>query len=277
MLKVALSHDVDRIRKSHQYITRTGRSVLSLNFKDVLNQIKDLNNKNQYWGFDDVIKIESDFGVKSTFFFLNESIPFKPFKPSQWKLSLGRYKISENKIVKIIQWLDSNGWEIGVHGSYQSYNNEKLLIHEKEVLEKIVGHEISGIRQHYVNLNDSTWQFQLNAGFKYDSTWGLKEEIGYREERTKPFSPFNNHFYVIPFTIMDSCFASTKDKWTQLNNLIESTIKNNSILVINWHTNNFSELDFPNYKNDYIKIIQTCVNNNAKFYTLRDYYTEISS
>ena len=275
MLRVALSHDVDRIRKSHQYITRIGRSLLRLNFNGVSNQLLDLLNSNQYWGFDEVIKIETSFGVKSTFFFLNESIKLNILKPATWKLSMGRYSIHEKKIVNIIKWLYANGWEIGVHGSYMSYNNPSLLVHEKTALEEIVNHEIIGIRQHYVNLSELTWNIQSNAGFKYDSTWGLKEGIGYRDNLIKPFFPLNNSFCVIPFTIMDSGFASTSNRWDELNRLIDSTIANNSILVINWHTNNFSALDFPGFRENYIKIIETCVNRGAKFYTLSEYYNEI--
>lgn len=277
MLRVALSHDVDRIRKSHQYFTRTGRALASMDFRGALGQMKDIFNKNQYWGFDEVIKIESDFGVKSTFFFLNESLSTNLFKPKSWKLSLGRYSIHEDKVVEIIKWLDQNGWEIGVHGSYLSYKDPDLLISEKKTLEKIVGHEVIGIRQHYINMNDFTWQYQSNAGFKYDSTWGLGEEIGYRDNRVKPFSPLNNSFKVIPFAVMDSCFAAEPNKWEKLQRVIEQTIENDSILVINWHTNNFSELDFPEYKNNYIRIIEKCIENGAKFYTLGEYYKQIIS
>lgn len=277
MLRVALSHDVDRIRKSHQYVTRIGRSLLKLNINGVINQIRDIGRSDQYWGFDEVIKIESDYGVKSTFFLLNESMRFNIWKPSSWKLSLGRYRINEKRITNMIKWLDSNGWEVGVHGSYHSYNNLKLLAHEKAVLEDIVGHEVIGIRQHYINLDDSTWKIQSEVGFKYDSTWGLGEGIGFRENRIRPFTPLNSSFHVIPFAVMDSCFASTPDRWEQLNNLIELAIKNDSILVINWHTNNFSELDFPHYKDNYMRIIETCINRGAKFYTLEDYYKEISA
>ncbi|RPH30778.1 MAG: hypothetical protein EHM93_15060 [Bacteroidales bacterium] len=276
MLRVALTHDVDRVRKSHQYITRIGRSLVKLNLKGVVEQLLDLTINDQYWGFDEIIKIESDFGVKSTCFFLNESIGLNLLKPSSWKLALGRYKITEKRIVNIIKWLDANGWEIGVHGSYFSYNSSKLLVNEKKTLEEIVGHEIIGIRQHYINMNDSTWKLQFNAGFKYDSTWGLGDEIGYRGNRIKPFTPLNNSYYVIPFAVMDSCFASTLNKWEKLQMIIDQTIEKDSILVINWHTNNYSELDFPEYKNNYIKIIERCVSMGAVFYTLKDYYKEIT-
>jgi peptidoglycan/xylan/chitin deacetylase (PgdA/CDA1 family) len=277
MLRVALSHDVDRITKSHQFITRTWRSIYSADYRGVLNQIKDLGRSNQYWGFDEVIKIESEFGVKSTFFFLNESLRTNILSPNSWKLSMGRYNIHDRKVVNIIKWLDTNGWEIGVHGSYLSFKNLNLLISEKKTLESIVGHEIIGIRQHYINIADTTWQLQFNAGFKYDSTWGLGEEIGYRENIVKPFSPLNNSFRVIPFAVMDSCFASTPNKWDKLQTIIDQTIENDAILVINWHTNNYSELDFPDYKKNYIKIIETCIKNGAKFYTLKDYYNQILS
>lgn len=276
MLRVALSHDVDRIRKSYQYLTRIGRTILTANLEGFINQFRDIGRKNPFWGFDEIIRIESEFGVKSTFFFLNESIRTNLLRPDLWKLSLGRYRVEEEKVSDIIRWLDSNGWEIGVHGSYLSYRMPALLLSEKLKLEAIVDHEIVGVRQHYINLDDTTWKIQSDIGFKYDSTWGLREDIGFRENRIRPFNPFSDSFYVIPFAIMDSCFSSTENKWHKLQELIDTTILNDSILVLNWHSNNYSETDFPGYKSDYIRIIQTCLRQGARFYTLKEYYDELT-
>ena len=64
---VCLTHDVDRIRKSYQYIThfiKTGKlyHIASLFSK-----------KNPYWKFNKIMEIEERYEVRSTFFFLNES------------------------------------------------------------------------------------------------------------------------------------------------------------------------------------------------------------
>ena len=135
MIKVALTHDVDRTRKTYQYFTHPLKELIKLDLNGLLRQIKSYSSTNNYWGFNEIIKIETKYNVKSTFFFLNETLPFNLFKLSNWKLSLGRYDITHPEIIKIIKYLDNNGWEIGLHGSFSSYNNKRLLEKEKEVLE----------------------------------------------------------------------------------------------------------------------------------------------
>lgn len=272
MLKVALSHDIDRIYKTHQHFTRTLRALKERNTKLLLYQFTSLFEKHPYWGFDDIIEVENKYAVRSTMFFLDESAKFKLLCPSEWKIALGRYKIFNKRIVNIMQWLDNNGWEIGVHGSYYSFNNENLLRKEKQNIESIIGHEVIGIRQHYLNLNSTTWKKQYNTGFLYDSSWGLTNGIGFREEKLKPFSPLQNEFYVIPMAIMDSEFVKVENCWKKLDQIIKIIEENNSILVINWHNNSFNEIDFPLFKTYYIELISRLKDKGATFYTLGDYY-----
>ena len=58
------------------------------------------------------MEIEGKYGVRSTFFFLNESKQFNVLRPDEWKLSLERYNFNEEKITDIIQKLHAGGWEI---------------------------------------------------------------------------------------------------------------------------------------------------------------------
>lgn len=272
MLKVCLTHDIDRVVKSHQYITRTARALLQLDHKSLIRQGRSLFDKHPYWGFDKMIEIENKNKVKSTVFFLNESIKHDILKPSTYKLSAGRYKIHDKRIVDIIQYLDANGWEIGVHGSYRSYKDIELLKREKAVLEEIVGHEVIGIRQHYLNMNDMTWKYQYEAGFKYDSTLGFTRKIGFKDGHVTPFSPFNNDFFVFPLALMDFCFMETPNKWEEFEKLIDHCERENGLFVVNYHQNNFHEPDFPGYMDSYIEIIERCEKRGAAFMTIGDAY-----
>ncbi len=272
MFKVALTHDVDRVKKSYQYFSYFLRNVLNKNYKQALYHITSFFYAEPYWNFDKIIKIEESYKVKSTFFFMNEEIKFQLFNPKNWKLSLGRYKIEEEKIMNVIKYLDQNGWEIGLHGSYNSFKDVKLLQTEKSLLESIVGHNISGIRQHYLNLDKSTWKIQKEIGFKYDTSFGYRYDIGYKDEKFLSFHPFGDDFTVFPLVIMDSCFMNSAKKKEKLSHLLDITEKNNSILVINWHQRSFNENEFPGYKKAYCDIIEECKKRNAIFKTLKDYF-----
>ena len=279
MLKVALSHDVDRISKHYQYFTYFIKNIVKADFKKAKYHFDSFFKEEPYWNFPEIIKIEESLKVKSTFFFLDETIPFKPFpfNRKNWELALGRYDINQEKVQKIMVWLDQNGWEIGVHGSYNSFNNIELLQKEKRRIEAIINHEIIGIRQHYLNWDESTWNIQKELGFRYDSTWGLTNEIGVKDGKIEPFRPFNDYFISIPLMIMDTPFMSMKDNWIEFLKLSEELEKNDGILVLNWHQRVFNEKEFPGYETLYIKIIEECKKNNAKFATLGEFYEELNS
>lgn len=274
MLKVSLTHDVDRTSKSYQYITHALRSIFRNDFEAFRYHVTTWSLRNKvYWGFDDIIAIEDHYGVKSTFYFLIESFPFILLNPSTWKLSLGRYNIHEERIQNIIRFLDRNGWEVGLHGSYASYNNFGLLHYEKKVLESIVGHPIIGIRQHYLNLNENSWWFQNRAGFQYDASWGYLREIGFKENKIRPFRPLDNQFIVFPLAIMDSCYMNSFNRIHKLQDIILKCIDNDAVLVLNWHSNNYHEKEFPGWKDAYIEVIEICMKYDANFQTLKEFIT----
>ena len=159
MIKVCLTHDVDRVRKTYQYVTKTGKALLKGQFGRARKMLKKgFGTESPYWGFDTVIDIENKYGVKSTFFFLEESAKVQWLNPKSYKIALGRYHVYEPKVANMMRYLDANGWEIGLHGSYYSYDNPNLLKREKAAIEAVLGHEIIGIRQHYLNWNEKTWE-----------------------------------------------------------------------------------------------------------------------
>lgn len=275
MLKVALTHDIDRTKKTYQHITKSLRALLKLDLKKLKNQIISILKRDNYWTFDEILKIEESYNVKSTYFFLNETIEFKLFHLKTYKLALGRYKILNKKIVDLIKYLDQKGFEIGVHGSYNSFKNKELLEFEKKTLENIVGHEIIGIRQHYLNLDENTWKIQKEVGFKYDSSIGFcgnEAKIGYVDGNIFPFKPLDDDFIVIPLVIMDANFMLIKNRWEEFKKLLDYCIVNNTYLVVNFHNHVYNELEFPGYKSAYKKIIEECLKKNAEFLTMNELY-----
>ena len=272
MIRVALTHDVDRVKKTYQYLTHSIKAVKNLKFDDLLYNIKSLWGKEPYWQFPEIIRIEQEFGIKSTFFFLNETIKTNWLKPSKWHLSLGRYNFTDENVTQIIVWLDKNGWEIGLHGSYNSFNNQSLLEKEKWELENILGHKILGVRQHWLNLCSDTWSIQKFVGFNYDTSWGSNVNLGYKENKIAPFHPFNDYFTVFPLVIMDQHIQNYTKPWDDVKRLIEITSEKNGILVINWHNRMFNDLEFLGLKDFYINLVELLKKYNSKFGTLAEFY-----
>jgi len=265
------------VKKTYQYLTHSIRN------KDFDGLFRFFNRgKEPYWQFSNIAKIEQEYGVKSTFFFLNESIKFNPFNPYNWPFSLGRYNINSKKIRNVIRFLDRKGWEIGIHGSVRSYNNSKLFNEEKKNLEKILAHKISGGRQHWLNLEiPHSWKIHKDSGLKYDSTFGRKYNIGFKDDIFHSFSPFGDDFLVFPIAIMDSYlfdkYPNFEDAVSECSKIIDKVYEEQGLLTILWHQSTFNKKDFKNYSRVYKYILERCQNLNAWFGTCHQAHNHISS
>lgn len=256
---LCLTHDVDRPYKTYQSI------YYALKEKDTYHLESLLSSRNPYWQFENIMQIEKELGVRSTFYFLNEKNLFteKPFKewlkPQNWKRFTGRYNINSEELVDIITTLDDGGWEIGLHGSYESYDDKDRLSWEKSQLESILGHEIIGGRQHYLNLKQpETWEYHREMGLRYDSSLGSSTEYGF-QEGYDIIRPFDDEFVVFPLTIMEVAIMegrSFEEAWRECQRILREARDHNAIMTILWHPKVFSEEDYPGYKDLYVRLIQ---------------------
>lgn len=262
---VWLSHDVDRVHKSvaHSvYYWLKDRRFYHL--RTVISR------NDPYWNFERIIELESKYGAKSTFFFLNESMKPDLAKPKSFILSKGRYNINDPKIVSVIREIDRNGWEIGLHGSYNSYCEKVLLLREKNVLEGILGHPVYGVRQHYWNNSiPQTWEFQRAAGLKYDATVVMKNDVGFYKNVYYPFRPFDDDFIVIPTVVMDGYLLNkAKDRKTGekiINGLIDLCREKRTILSALWHQKVLNPSETPLLYDLYVYLLDSVRGRGGEF------------
>ena len=274
---VCLSHDVDRVKKTFQFFTHFLKSLKNIEIESAIYQMQSLFQKSHYWNFCKIMKIEEQLGIKSTFFFLNETYPFNPLKASSWRLSLGYYDLFEQNLQGAIRELDSQGWEIGLHGSYLSFKDVDLLKKEKSELESILSHPVLGVRQHYLNLDQHTWTRQAEAGFLYDASFGFTRDIGFKDNRFHPFEPLSNrHFFVMPLALMDGCVMRKRNPLTEAINVIKLAEEKRACLVLNWHQERFNEKEFPGWMSLYLRLIEECKVRKARFTTIGEYIRGMS-
>ena len=117
----------------------------------------------------------------------------------------------------LIRRLIANGDEVAIHGSYFSYKDPELLKGETRELEQLIHEKVLGTRQHNLNLEiPETWNHQLSAGLRYDTTLGFKDTIGFRWGTSFPFFPNTGEeplpLLEIPLIIMDICLESRSNK-----------------------------------------------------------------
>jgi len=272
---VCLTHDVDRVKKTYQYFTH---SIKRRSLKPFLTFFDE---KEPYWQFDTIMNLEKKHDVRSTFFFLNESQRFRLLSRSSWVESLGRYNIQSLAVKTIIRKLDAGGWEIALHGSINSFDNISLLGKEKFFLEAIVGHSIKGIRQHWLNLDiPKTWQMHKDLGLVYDTSFGKKYKVGFKNVICHPFRPFKDAFMVFPLAIMDSFLFENPFEpgraLEKMKKIIKIAMNAGGLLTVLWHQSVFSEKDFPGYSKFYEILIEECITRNAWFGTCSEVYDHIA-
>jgi predicted deacetylase len=60
-----------------------------------------------------------------------------------WILYFGRYSLDDDDDIReLIRTLHDGGWEVGLHGSYESYDDRSRLAYELSRLEEILGDRV---------------------------------------------------------------------------------------------------------------------------------------
>lgn len=272
---VCLTHDVDRVRKTFQTVYYAAKERDLSHLRALRPGVE------PYWQFESVMGLEDDLGVRSAFYFLDEqSLWERPvrdwFDPERWKLHADRYDVDDPRIAETIRTLDRKGWEIGLHGSYDSYRRRDLLADQKEGLERILGHPVSGGRQHYLNLEvPGTWRRQADVGLSYDASLGYSESYGF-EHGYHPLRPFDDEFVVFPLTVMevslpdpepnarpaDTAASVSTAAREACDDLLMKARANGGVVTALWHPRYFAD-EFPGYRDCYRYFVERALELDA--------------
>lgn len=263
---LCLSHDVDRVAKTYQGVFHAVRERDPGHLRSVLSSDE------PYWGFDDVMALEDDLGVRSAFNFLNEKRLIPEKSPRAWVdprcwLRYNYYDIESPEIRAVLTELDEGGWEIGLHGSYDTDTDVERLAYEKRVLEELVDQPIRGGRQHFLNLSvPKTWEAHRDIGLGYDSSSGSGSAVGF-EHGYGIQRPFDDEFVVFPLTIMDQAVmpadGGVEAAWDRCEDLLEEARENRAVMSIDWHQRVFSAPEFEGWGTIYRRIIEYALDEGA--------------
>ena len=282
---VCLTHDVDEIKKTYQWISRPLRYLMKRDIRGFKGQVSSMIQKirriEPYDTYDDIIGIEKSLGAKSTYYILKETGTFVLSSKKTWYL-YGRNRSLQNPEIRaLIQKLQTNGDEVAIHGSYFSYLHPELIEEQTRELEGIIHEKIVGTRQHNLNLEvPATWHHQLRAGLRYDTTLGFKDTIGFRWGTSFPFFPnFGKEplpLLEIPLIIMDICLESSNTKIEDCHRIANEVERYQGVLTLLWHPPVFNTLEFLDARDIYININQYCQDKGAWITRAKDIYEWIS-
>ncbi|WP_243700414.1 polysaccharide deacetylase family protein [Halorussus pelagicus] len=273
-----LTHDVDRPYKTvqsayHAVARRDPRQLLDL-----------LPGNNPWWQFEELMALEESLGVRSAFYFLREKHllerpPSDWLDPFYWVEHLGRYEIETPEMYDLLARLDEGGWEVGLHGSYDSYDDPHRLRMEKTTLEAALGDDVVGGRQHHLNRGPETWDHHREIGLHYDASPGSSETVGF-DHGYLPLRPFGDEFVVFPLTVMECALPDPGEDferaWRECESLLAEAADNGAVMSALWHPRLFTETDFPGYRRLYRKLVERALEMGAWVGPPRDYYESMA-
>jgi len=237
---VCLTHDIDFAYPEKLYpIMGTAKALVKGNLVGAIKTPFSRVNKkwNPWWNFREIMELEAKYNAKSSFYFLALHPGEKDFN----------YKIED--LEEELRFISDNGWEVGLHGGYKSYNSFEDIMEKKHRLEKVLGKQVIGYRNHYLKFKvPDTWELLSKAGFKYDATFGYSDCAGFRNGMCHPFRPYNLNtekeidILELPLIIMDKTLLNfmhldVKKAWELVKSLIDKVEQYNGVVTILWHNN----------------------------------------
>jgi peptidoglycan/xylan/chitin deacetylase (PgdA/CDA1 family) len=237
---VFLSHDVDEIKWSWRR-----KLLMGLKHPSTLRD-----GKNHYWGFDEIMKLEERLGFRSTFFFVSKN-RHKRDPP---------YSIED--VADICARLKKGNWEVGLHGSYSSFNNKEFLDEERRILQGVVGGDVFGVRQHYANFDPAvTFNIQKAVGFAYDSTICSNEVSGFASGICHPYGFEGLSLLELPPIAMDGQLfwyekMDRDEAFREVLKLLDIVREYNGLLTLDWHQRSFDRYSFPGWAEVYMEILK---------------------
>ncbi len=251
---VCLTHDVDRSRKTFQYVTHLGRAK-GLRGAARLRR----RGGRPYWGFDTVRDLERRAGVRSTFFMLHEGPEAKQGLRNR-ALAWGLADFENPELASTVTSLARDNWEIGLHASLASTVSPDRVALEKRKLEAIVGGKVDGVRQHHLRLRlPYRWDEFARTGLAYDSSFGFRNTWGFRGGTAFPHLLAGSEsvlsLHELPLHVMDSALASSHDAWAECAQALDAVESVGGVLTVLFHQRYFDARNFPGYRELYESLI----------------------
>jgi hypothetical protein len=207
-----------------------------------------------WFNIDAILKLHSDYNIRSTFFFLTEK------GRTTEGVTHADYNVYAPKIQQLFTNIKAHNSEIGLHKS--------ALIHSdfNAELSKLPLTKVRSNRYHFLKFQvPEAWQIMEKAGIELDASLGFAEHYGFRNSYGLPFSPY--HFeekkalnlMVTPLNIMDGtmeCYMGMPP--SNIAKTIIDFLDNNrkdAVLSLLWHNREFSPFRFEAYLGIYKQIL----------------------
>ena len=210
-----------------------------------------------YDTFDYLMSLSEKLESKSYFFFMAKGLTNFD----------NRYKINDKKVIDLVNKIKKRKHWIGIHPTYNAYNNFEQLKSEIIDLEEQFDINVSFGRNHYLRFEvPTTWQIWDDNKLMWDSTCGYADKEGFRCGVCYEYSVFNiisrKKLYLRekPLIVMDGTLQSQKEmnKFKMQENILKLIKKvkyYDGEFVILWHNSSFNISERINYNKVYEEVL----------------------
>lgn len=214
--------------------------------------------KDPFDTFDYLMDISEKVGVKSYFFFMGEGVTSFD----------NAYQSSNIFIKKLVKNIKNRGHEIGIHPTFNAYNDSDQFKKEKEELEKEFKTSIAFGREHFLRFEvPVTWQIWEDNDMKWDSTLGYADKVGFRCGVCFEYSVFNIltrkklRLKERPLIVMEASFLTYSPEYEaikmeeKITKLMKVVKKYNGEFVFIWHNSSFNVNRWKEHQYIYEKVL----------------------
>jgi len=258
---ICLTHDIDHIYQPlHGKALIAAAAIRKREYQDALRMIRQFRNKRYPWcNLHDIVRIEERYEAKSSFFIL-------ALDPDDQDNTYDALDLASD-----LGEISDRGWGVGLHGGYKASESFEGLLKDKKRLEGILGKPVVGYRAHNLRFKvPETWERLAEAGFRYDTTYGYADCVGFRNGMCHPFQPFNLNtgrfvdIMELPLAFMDrTCLTylqlDTRATYDLAVRLINTVAAYHGVLTLLWHNSTMDGALLGVYE----KILQYCSDSGA--------------
>ena len=183
---------------------------------------------------------------------MHEQYQLKPYYFFHVGARTGKYDKNISPGRKAMQQLIQHHYyryPIGIHPSWRSGDEPRLLVKEIQSLQKITGGKIHSSRQHYIRFElPHTYRRLIDAGIKYEFSMGYGSINGFRASVASSFywydleKEIQTELQLFPFCFMEANSFyeqkfSPKQTLEELQHYYKIVKSVNGLLITIWHNN----------------------------------------
>jgi hypothetical protein len=224
-------------------------------------------------GVHSILQLEAHHGIRATWFIICANPTIRSMLAGD-----STYRPEGAAARRILSALVHAGHEIGLHGSFATAEDPRVMAQQRRSLARLTGAPVGGVRQHFLRMHPGrTQRIMVETGFEYDATWGFADRNGFRlgvadvvpawDAGSQAALPMD----LLPLMWMDralSKYAGIEEpgRWIEdARNLVGECKAVEGAWVGLWHPNSTEALGFPRAEPAFVSLLQALADDRPYF------------